>query len=265
MIDAHCHLSHLLPLLSLEAIIARAKSVGIERIVTCSCSTKDWDSEITGNEFIVPQFGVHPWWAAEERPSDWVERLRTKLIQFPSSGVGEIGLDKNKAKKGIVSLPVQIDTFRAQLKLACEMRRTCTIHCVNAYGTLTEILREEQKNFSMPVVIHSFSGSGDNVRELMRVCPDIYFSVSGHCPKETIIPFIPVERMLIETDSPSMPMNSTNLSVDGVHVPPQLDSNTNDCSQLLHVAARVASATGRTVSEVRKFTMENTLRAYQLR
>lgn len=264
MIDAHCHIHDLLSRLPLDLIKQRAKSVGIQRIITCSCSVGEWDSQPTEDEFIVPQFGVHPWWAAEERPANWLEILRSKLMQFPLSGVGEIGLDKNKAKKGIVSFPVQIETFRSQLRLACEMRRTSTVHCVNSYGTLTDILREEREKISAPVVIHSFSGSGDNVKELIRVCPTIFFSVSGHCPKTEIIPFIPIDRMLIETDSPSMPIDSSDRTVHGILVPDKLDDKTNDCAQLIHVAARVATATGQSLETVRHVTMQNTIRAYQL-
>jgi TatD DNase family protein len=268
MIDAHCHLLHLLGRLSLDAIEKRARSVGIERIITCTCSVKDWsDSSIfSGNQFFFPQFGIHPWWAGEERPADWLDQLRAVLLANPNSGVGEIGIDKNKAKRGVVTMPVQIETFKAQLRLASDLKRTATIHCVNAYGTLVDILREEAMYApGGNVVLHSFSGSGDHVRELLGINLKIYFSVSGHCPRTEVISFIPIEDMLLESDSPSMPIaGPVPESVGGIATVPPLDDKTNDPSQLLHVLERVAKATNLPYDVIREKTRSNTVAAFSL-
>ena len=268
MIDAHCHLLHLIPRLSLETIERRARSVGIERIITCSCSVSDWaaSSVFKDNNFFVPQYGIHPWWAGEHRESDWLDTLRTLLIANPGAGVGEIGIDKNKAKRGVVSMPAQVETFRAQLSLASELKRTATIHCVNAYGTLVDILREEaQRCPGGKIVLHSFSGSGDHVRQLLGIDLKIFFSISGHCPRTETIPFIPLERILIETDSPSMAMPGPFPdSVGGVTVVPPLDAETNDPSQLLLVADRVSKATSVPLDLVMQTTRSNTVEAFSL-
>lgn len=264
MIDAHCHLLDLVPKFTFDVIKSRAVSAGIRKIITCSCSISDWkESErlFGDDQFVSPQFGVHPWWSGEARPDDWLDNLRNLLTAHPKAGVGEIGIDKGK--KGTVPMPVQIDTFKAQLRLAQEMDRTSTIHCVNAYGTLIDILRSEH-SFRSPVVIHSFSGSGDQVRELMKLSPNIYLSVSGRCPKTDVIPFIPLERMLLETDAPFMPITSQKTHVGTTEMIPKLDDQTNDSSQLLLVADRVATALGKPVEEVQSRTLANTMRAFQI-
>lgn len=254
MIDAHCHLQHLMQRMPLDQIKQRALQVGVTQAISCSCSVTDWDSQITNDGFILPQFGIHPWWAAEERPSDWIDQLRLRLLRYPSAGVGEIGLDKNKAKRG-VPFPVQVDTFTAQLRVAKDLDRPASIHCVNAYGTLVDILKEHQ--MTSPLIIHSFSGNGDHIRDLQRV-GYVFFSVSGQCPRAEVIPLIPSDRLLLETDSPDQPLG------DGEGAPAKIDEKTNDCSQLILVAKRVADATGRPLTDVIAAATANTIRAFRL-
>lgn len=264
MIDAHCHLLDLVPKFNLDMIKNRAVSSGVKKIITCSCSFGDWkeaEKLFCDDNFILPQFGIHPWWSGETRPSDWLDQLRSLLYAHPGVGVGEIGIDKGR--KGTVPMPVQIETFKAQLRLAQEIGRTSTIHCVNAYGTLIDILRSEPV-LTSPVVIHSFSGSGDHAREFMKLSPLIFLSVSGRCPKTDVIPYIPLERMLLETDAPFMPIASERTHVGKTAVIPPLDNQTNDSSQLILVADRVATALGKSVEQVQSCTFSNTIRAFQI-
>lgn len=266
MIDAHCHLQLLGAKVPIDIILSRARSAGISAIVTCACSYVDWTSPpILADEQspkILHQFGIHPWWAKEDRPADWIDRLRKLLIENPSSGVGEIGIDKNK--KSTIPFDIQIETFSAQLKLARELNRTATVHCVNAYGLLVDLLKEEfgSSADAPPIVIHSFSGSGETVDQLVRLFGDIiFFSVSGQCPRESVIPFIPLDNMLIETDSPDQPLQSVSPQTG---VPTPIDAKTNDPSQLWHVANRVAVATAKDVGEVIQLTKQNAQRAYRI-
>ena len=262
MIDAHCHLLDLIPKMPLDMIKSRARAMGVTRIVSCACRVSDWtNATVLNDPFIVPQFGVHPWWSGEERPEDWLDRLRQLMIAYPSSGIGEIGIDK--IRKKIAPMPIQISTMKAQLDLAQEMRRTATVHCVGAYGTLVEILKTYAPLRS-PIVIHSFSGNADQIRDLARISPDIYFSVSGKCPQTEVIKYIPLDRLLIETDAPCMAFESDETEINGIRVLDRVDEKTNDSSQVILVADRVARATDRPVSDIQQITLANTVRAFQL-
>jgi TatD DNase family protein len=272
MIDAHCHLDSLLGKvlgLEIQDFIVRAKAAGITRIITCACSYSDWTKHQESQpDLIVPQFGIHPWWAAEPRPLSWLDDLRKLLTtKYPKSGVGEIGLDKNKAKRGDVSFSIQLETFQAQLELAIELDRPCTIHCVNAYGPLVDVLRQTKP--TCPIVIHSFSGSGDSVREISREAPSAFFSISGQCPRDDVIQFIPVDQLLIETDSPDQPIpdeTALNLKeyLNDCKVPNRYGPKINDPSQLFLVAARVARAVNIPLTEVIRISTVNAIRAFRL-
>ena len=259
MIDAHSHVQLLLNKgIPLALIKERAKSVGVTRAVSCSCSFSDWgDSQFWEDPFVLPQFGIHPWWVMEERPADWVDRLVKKLIEYPSAGVGEIGLHK---KKKDVPFPVQLEVFKAQLQVAKQLQRTVSVHCVNAYGTLIEVLKSE--SFTGPVVIHSFSGNGDQIQALIRNW-NVFFSVSANCPRNEVILLIPLDRLLVETDSPDQ-TSSPNFSIPFPTVPPKLDESTNDCSQLPLVVERVARARGMSFAEIAQISESNTIRAFQI-
>ena len=266
MIDSHCHLQLLFSKVPRDLVLSRARSIGISAIITCACSVSDWtnSSDLTITPQIFQQYGIHPWWAKEERPADYIETLRSILLSNPRSGVGEIGIDKNK--KSTIPLDIQIDTFLPQLRLAQELDRPTTIHCVNAYGLLVDLLKDNVHSSKTiehrpPIVIHSFSGSGEVVEQLVKLFPSqIFFSVSGQCPRESVIPFIPHDKLLIETDSPDQPM--TNLTSE--KVPEPIDPKINDPSQLMHVATRVATAIGKDVDYVIEITTRNARRAFKL-
>jgi len=168
--------------------------------------------------------------------------------------VGEIGLDKNKSKT--IPFPIQMETFRAQLRLSIELNRPCTVHCVNAFGPLIEVFKQE--NVSVPVIMHSYSGSVDSIRIISRVASQVYFSVSGQCPRDAVIPFIALDRLLIETDSPDQRI----VGETDEKVPKKFSHN--DPSQLFLVANRVAKATGISVSEIVRITTENAIKAFRL-
>lgn len=143
--------------------------------------------------------------------------------------------------------------------MAKKFNRTVSVHCVDAYGTLRDVL--ESESFFGSVVIHSFSGNGDQIRDFMRLeLATVYFSVSGKCPRESVIPLIPSERILVETDSPDQPFSD----IDSVQVPKKLDSFTNDCSQLPLVVQRVAIAKNLSFQDVANLTEVNTCRAFQI-
>ncbi|PIA50836.1 hypothetical protein AQUCO_01200245v1 [Aquilegia coerulea] len=72
---------------------------------------------------------------------------------------------------------LQVQVFRQQLELAKELQRPVSIHCVNAFGDLLEIM---QSIGPLPggAILHSYLGSAELVTPLAKL--GAYFSVSGH-------------------------------------------------------------------------------------
>jgi TatD DNase family protein len=152
-----------------------------------------------------PSFGLHPWYVQGRTPA-WQDRLQHTLATAgPHAGVGEIGLDRWIPDH---DLDDQREVFVRQLRLAAEQNRPATIHCLQAWGALEEVLR------STPVpargfLIHAYGGPAEMVGPLAK--RGAYFSFNGahleprRTARRAVFQQIPLERLLVETDAPAMP------------------------------------------------------------
>ena len=200
--DAHLHLHF--P--ELEKIDLEVYLESVSSVVVNGTSPQDWQAVAKlareHPEQIIPQFGVHPW-EVSKLTKNWQEELCDLLEQFPTAGVGEIGLDK--WVKGF-DLPLQKEIFQAQIQIVNKYRRPATIHCLKAWGTLREILHKTP--CEQPFLLHAYGGPADWLPEFYEL--GAYFSFSPyylHSRKsERVDAFrlVPQDRLLIETDSPSM-------------------------------------------------------------
>jgi len=206
-IDTHCHLQ-MEPLADrLVAVLAAGAAQGIVQWVTNGTCVNDWaavaDLAEKYNNRILPSFGVHPWQAADAGP-DWPRCLEEYLMRYPEAGVGEIGLDR-----WVKSPPIedQLPVFEAQWRLAVEMGRPITVHCLRAWEDLLQSMRRLPPHPGR-VLIHAYGGSEDAALELLEA--GCYFSFNGHFfkpGKERVLDWwrrLPEDRLLLESDAPSM-------------------------------------------------------------
>jgi TatD DNase family protein len=128
-------------------------------------------------------------------------------------GIGECGLDyfrlggnvEEKKKK-------QKEVFMEQIKLVHEVKKPLMIHCREAFTDLVEMLKthRSQLDDSFPGIIHSFHGTKDDARKLLDLGFCFTFGgvitfppKTGRRPDyEDIIKFLPLDRILSETDAP---------------------------------------------------------------
>lgn len=189
------------------------QAIGREQIrhlvVNGSCES-DWPAVLDlsrQHPEVIPSFGYHPWYVAERSPS-WEQVLLDYLGRVPSA-VGEIGLDR--WVKGHDS-QAQEQVFSLQLRIAAQRNLPVSIHCLQAWGRLYELLR------AGPVpdcgfVLHSFGGPREMVQPLAQL--GAYFSLPGYFAHERkgrqrdTFRHVPADRLLIETDAPdqSLPAN----------------------------------------------------------
>ena len=128
----------------LDDIVARARSAGVAGVACCACSEDDWHEVAALADrypgFVHPSFGLHPWYLEGRRPG-WGARLEALLRSRPGAGVGESGLDRAKtSKRKLPPLDVQLEALGAHARLARELRRPLTVHCVRAAGALHDAL-----------------------------------------------------------------------------------------------------------------------------
>ena len=204
MIDSHCHLDYEPLFNNLDDILKRSKEVGIEKLLTI-CTTFESFIKIKElvkkDEIIYGTYGIHP----HEAKND---KVTTQLIidEISNSkkiiGIGETGLDfyyNFSDKKD------QIESFEKHIKASIELSIPLIIHCRNAEHEMLEIFNE-YKNYDLKILMHCFTGSKEFAEKLFDF--NAYFSASGiitfknSTDLQETFKSIPIERTLIETDSP---------------------------------------------------------------
>jgi TatD DNase family protein len=201
--DAHCHLQDGVLTPDLPALLERSATFGIQRWLVNGTHPGDWkDVANLARRFpgIRPQFGIHPWHAADATDS-WEPQLKGLLLEFPQAGIGEIGLDQQ-----LTDTPIELQrkVFNAQLRIAVQLNRPCTFHLVSAWPELDACLKE---TCPPRFLLHSFSGSAEQVRGYAQ--KNAWFSFGGAVIRQSnskklhaAIQAVPRDRLLLETDAP---------------------------------------------------------------
>lgn len=211
--DAHNHLqdNRLAP--ELDAFLGSLEAEGIVKMVVNGSCEADWPKvrALAGRcSRIIPSFGYHPWYV-KERSAGWQRALTEFLDETPST-VGEIGLDRWVRGH---DLNDQAEVFVWQLRLAAERNLPVTIHCLQAWGRLLEILRAlplPRRGF----VLHSYGGPAEMVGPLAEL--GARFSLPGYFAHERktrqreAFRHVPIDRLLIETDAPDQSLPSDRVS-----------------------------------------------------
>lgn len=204
--DAHNHLQEPELAPHLPGIWEELASIGVRRAVVNGTREADWDRVrelAAAHPFLLPSFGLHPWYV-KARSSQWLEKLTQFLDRHPGSGVGEIGLDR--WIKGH-DLAEQTPVFLAQLELAAERNLPASIHCIQAWGALHDVLRSSPRP-ARGFLLHAYGGPAEMVPAFVEL--GAYFSFSPYFLHERksaqreAFRRIPVGRLLVETDAPAL-------------------------------------------------------------
>jgi len=205
--DAHNHLHDARLDGHRGEILAQLPGLGLVNAVVNGTCEEDWVAveKLAGaHTWILPSYGLHPW-QVKTRSRDWQQRLAGHLDRAATRvGVGEIGLDKWIRD---YDLEEQRTVFAWQLRLAAERNLPASIHCLQAWGSLADVLDHEPVP-ARGFLLHAYGGPAEIVNRLAR--RGAYFSFNGHFLHERkharreIFRSIPLERLLVETDAPDM-------------------------------------------------------------
>jgi len=201
--DAHNHLQDDRFAGRQGELLATCSQAGIARMVVNGACETDWPQVLElarTNKMVLPSFGYHPWYLHERTP-DWLKNLEKFLEETPSA-VGEIGLDRWKP-----DLPYagQEEAFFPQLRLAAERNLPVSIHCLQAWGRMLELLQKNPRPHC-GFVLHSYGGPAEMIPAFAKL--GAYFSFPGYFLNERKLrqretcKQIPGDRLLIETDAP---------------------------------------------------------------
>jgi TatD DNase family protein len=247
LVDSHCHLDYASPEERPE-ILARARRAGIETMLTIGTRIAEFPGVraiAESDPNIWCSVGIHPHEAAVE--ADQVSQITALTDHDKVVGIGETGLDFHYEH---APKELQFAAFRAHCSASRETNYPLIIHSRAADLETVAVLREERPPAG---VIHCFSTG----RVLAEAALDIgfYISLSGIVTFKNagdlraIVPDIPLDRLLIETDAPYL-------------APVPMRGKTNEPAFLVHTAAAVAALKGVTVDELARVTAENFFRLF---
>ena len=245
-IDTHAHLYDEAFASEEEAAIERAISSGVDRIVfpDIDSQTRDIMFAIADRHpgSVFPCLGLHPTSVGKEWEKEMaaIEGYLSRKIY----AIGEIGMDCYWSKEFIRE---QQEALRIQLELADKLDLPVIIHSRESTELIINILKE-YRHLNLKGVFHAYSGSIETFRELQKL-GDWYIGIGGVLTyrKTSIaetVREIPLERILLETDSPYL-------------TPVPFRGKRNESSYIPHIAARLSELTGKSLEEVAQTTTSN--------
>ena len=207
LFDSHAHLNDERFDEDREELINSLKSNGVELVLNpgaCIETSKSSVELANKYDFIYAAVGVHPHDVGDMTEED-IKTLRKLATENDKvMAIGEIGLDYyyDNAPRDI-----QKQWFKRQIELANELKLPIIIHDRDAHGDTFEIIKNT-KSPEIGCVLHCYSGNVELAREYIKM--GCYISIPGTVTfknnKKTVevVREIPLEYLLIETDSPYM-------------------------------------------------------------
>jgi TatD DNase family protein len=212
-IDSHAHIEMEQFNADREQMLARAREAGIEKIVAIGSGTGPGSLDCgiqlaEQHEYIYATIGIHPHEAKLATDADFqeLERLarRPKVIAW-----GEIGLDYFYDHS---PRELQQQVFLTQMELARAAKLPIVIHCrpsdksENAWDDCLQLMGQHWRASGLGGILHCFTGSWSHAQRALDIGFMISFAGNLTFPKAQTIrdaaKEVPLERMLIETDSP---------------------------------------------------------------
>jgi TatD DNase family protein len=212
-VDSHAHLEMEQFDADRLAMLQRARDAGIETILAIGSGTGPGSLDCAirlaqQHEFIYATIGIHPHEAKLATDADFKEMAqlakRPKVLAW-----GEIGLDYFYDHS---PRDVQQQVFLKQLRLAQTARLPVIIHCrpsdqsENAWDDCLRLLQENWAQSHLGGILHCFTGNWPHATQALEMGFMISFAGNITFPKAQPIreaaKQTPLDRMLIETDSP---------------------------------------------------------------
>ncbi|MBU5429047.1 TatD family hydrolase [Kineothrix sp. MSJ-39] len=250
IIDSHAHYDDEAFEEDRDSLLQFMQDNGIEKIINVGANIKGSRASIALSEqysFIYAAVGVHPSDTEEldEEKMAWLKEVSAKKKVV---AIGEIGLDYYWPEP---DREIQKKWFIKQMELAQEVNLPVIIHSRDAAQDTIEILRQ----FPANGVIHCYSYTKESAKEFLKM--GYYFGIGGVLTfknakklKEAVME-IPMERILLETDSPYL-------------APEPNRGKRNSSLNIPYVVKELAQLKGISEEEVVNIATENTKKLFHL-
>jgi len=251
LIDTHAHIY--LPRFDQdrEAVMNRAAEAGVHQIFlpnvdsTTIPAMLKLEADYPARCFAM--MGLHPC-SVKENVEEELAIVKSWLNKRAFCAVGEIGMDLYWDK---TFFQQQSDAFKKQIEWAIDLDIPIVIHSRESTEIVIEILRE-MKHPKLRGIFHCFSGNEKQAREIIEL--GFYLGIGGVLTyKKSTLPAaikdIPVEWLVLETDSPYLP-------------PVPFRGKRNESAYIHQIGDYLASIKQLPFAEIAKQTTENALRLF---
>lgn len=255
--DSHCHLSFPQLKAELPQIRQAMLDAKVDRAL-CICTTLEEFEEVHELASTYDNFwssvGVHP--DNEDVHEPTVQDLVQRSALPKVVGIGETGLDYFRlGERTVADMAWQRERFRVHIRAARQVSKPLIIHTRNASADTLAILKEEGEGgeaagstSKATGVFHCFTETQAVARAALDM--GFYISFSGILTFKTaadlreVAQFVPLDRMLIETDSPYL-------------APVPYRGKTNNPSYVPYVAKLLAELKGQSLETIAQATSHN--------
>lgn len=248
-IDSHCHINFPELAERLPAILQKMQDNQVSHALCVSVTLPEFPQVLAlaeAHDNLYASVGVHPDYEDTEEPS--VDQL-VRLAAHPRIvAIGETGLDYYRLTG---DLEWQRERFRVHIRASRETRKPLIIHTRSASADTIRLLKEEKAGIAdggVAGVMHCFTESMEVAQAAMEL--GFYISFSGIVTfknakdLQAVARAVPLERMLIETDSPYL-------------APVPMRGKTNEPGFVRHVAEFLADLKGVPLTTLGEVTTRN--------
>ena len=254
IIDSHCHIY--------DEKLNEIRSEVLKNIqnnnqicvcnADCEKTSKQCIELANQNSNIYATVGFHPH-QADEFKDDSLFVVENLAKQNKVVAIGEIGLDYYY---DFSPREKQKEILKKQILLANKLNLPCVFHVRDATEDFLNILMELAQKIKFSGVIHSFSGSVETAKILLNY--GFYLGFNGIVTFKNankildVVKFVPLERILIETDCPYL-------------TPVPFRGQVNRPEYVELVAEKIAEIKGVEKEEVVKVTTNNALKLFNIK
>ena len=202
--DCHCHLSFL----EEERAFQYIKGAQNNQWLMGGYQPTEWEHQVALKKQypnqILTSYGLHPWFVKSDEFNFDLDLEALKIWIDQADWIGEVGLDFH-GEESTLKKELQINVFEKQLELSTSM--PFVFHIVQAHGKALEILN----NYSVKGFVHGFSGSIEVADKyftegiLLSFGPGILNE--NYKKARAALKELPIEAILIESDTPSHPVD----------------------------------------------------------
>jgi TatD DNase family protein len=251
-VDSHCHINFPELAGKVTEVLAKMRENQVSHALCVGVNFPGFPQvQLLAEQYsnIYASVGVHPDY--EEEGEITVEELLARACHPKVIAIGETGLDYYRLKG---DLEWQKTRFRNHIRAAKQCGKPLIIHMREAADDTLQIMEQEGAS-EIGGVMHCFTGSWETAQAAMAM--GFYISFSGIVTFKNAVGLksvamkVPLERMLIETDSPYL-------------APVPHRGKTNQPAFVRYVAEEIAHLCNLSVEEIGRVTSQNFFNLFRL-